>query len=60
MIDGYMVQVEDVDAHHARAAAAGASVLRAPEDVQGIGIRLWSAEDAEGHRWMFTQPLAEK
>jgi uncharacterized glyoxalase superfamily protein PhnB len=60
VIDGHMVQVEDVDAHHARAVAAGASVLRAPEDVRDVGIRLWSGEDAEGHRWMFTQALGEK
>jgi uncharacterized glyoxalase superfamily protein PhnB len=57
VIDGHMVQVDDVDAHHARAAAAGATVLRAPEDVKEVGIRLWSGEDVEGHRWMFTQPL---
>jgi PhnB protein len=60
VIDGYMVQVDDVDAHHARAVAVGAVVLRAPEDVEGAGIRLWSGEDVEGHRWMFTQPLARK
>jgi uncharacterized glyoxalase superfamily protein PhnB len=57
VIDGHMIQVEDVDAHHVRAAAAGATVLRAPEDVKEAGIRLWSGEDVEGHRWMFTQPL---
>jgi uncharacterized glyoxalase superfamily protein PhnB len=59
VIDGHMVQVDDVDAHHAHAAAAGATVLRAPEDVAEAGIRLWSGEDVEGHRWMFTQPLAQ-
>jgi uncharacterized glyoxalase superfamily protein PhnB len=58
VIDGLMVEVDDVDAHHARAAAAGATVLRAPEDVEQAGVRLWSGEDVEGHRWMFTQPLA--
>ena len=58
VIDGLMVQVDDVDAHHAHAAAAGAAVLRPPEDVEPAGIRLWSGEDVEGHRWMFVQPLA--
>ena len=58
VVDGLMVQVEDVDAHHERAGAAGAEVLRGPEDVEDIGIRLYTAEDAEGHRWMFVQPLA--
>jgi uncharacterized glyoxalase superfamily protein PhnB len=57
VVDGLMVEVEDVDTHHARAAAAGATVLRGPENVEPAGIRLWSAEDLEGHRWMFTQPL---
>jgi uncharacterized glyoxalase superfamily protein PhnB len=58
VIDGLMVRVPDVDAHHARAAQAGATVLRTPEDVPDAGIRLWSGEDVEGHRWMFVQPLA--
>jgi uncharacterized glyoxalase superfamily protein PhnB len=57
VIDGLMVQVADVDAHHERARAAGAEVLRGPEDVPDIGIRLYTAEDVEGHRWMFVQPL---
>jgi uncharacterized glyoxalase superfamily protein PhnB len=57
VIDGLMVEVGDVDAHHAHAAAAGATVLRAPEDVREVGIRLWTGEDLEGHRWMFVQPL---
>ncbi len=58
VIDGLMVEVDDVDTHHARAAAAGATVLRAPEDVEAAGIRLWSGEDLEGHRWMFVHPLS--
>ncbi|MBD0329146.1 MAG: VOC family protein [Thermoleophilia bacterium] len=57
VIDGLMVQVEDLDAHHERARAAGADVLRGPEDAEAIGIRLYTAEDPEGHRWMFVQPL---
>ncbi len=57
MIDGLMVQVDDIDAHHERASAAGAEVLRGPEDVPDIGVRLYTAEDVEGHRWMFTQSL---
>jgi uncharacterized glyoxalase superfamily protein PhnB len=60
VVDGYMIQVDDVDAHHKRAAEAGATVLRAPENVADAGIRLWSGEDVEGHRWMFTAPLERK
>jgi uncharacterized glyoxalase superfamily protein PhnB len=54
VIDGNFVEVDDVDAHHARAKAAGAKVLRGPEE-PGIGFRIYTAEDPEGHRWMFGQ-----
>jgi uncharacterized glyoxalase superfamily protein PhnB len=54
VIDGHFVEVTDVDAHHARAVAAGATILRAPAD-PGHGHRVYSAEDLEGHRWMFGQ-----
>lgn len=56
VIDGYFVEVEDVDAHHGRAVAAGATILR-QLDEPGIGYRIYSAEDPEGHRWMFGQRL---
>ena len=56
VIDGLFVQVDDVDAHHARARDAGAMILREPEE-PGIGQRIYSAEDLEGHRWMFGQPV---
>jgi uncharacterized glyoxalase superfamily protein PhnB len=57
VIDGLFVQVDDVDAHHAQAVAAGATVIRPLEDSEGTGTRLYTAEDLEGHRWMFGQPL---
>jgi len=47
------VDVEDLDAHHERAKAAGATIIREPEDLP-FG-RLYSAADPEGHRWMFMQ-----
>jgi uncharacterized glyoxalase superfamily protein PhnB len=52
VIDGQFVIVDDVDAHYARAREAGATILREPEDP---GFRIYSAEDPEGHRWMFGQ-----
>jgi uncharacterized glyoxalase superfamily protein PhnB len=58
VIDGVFVEVDGVDAHHAQAVAAGATVIRAPEDSEGAGMRLYTAEDPEGHRWMFGQRLA--
>jgi uncharacterized glyoxalase superfamily protein PhnB len=56
VIDGVHVSVEDVDGHCERARAAGATILREPEDLP-VG-RLYSAADLEGHRWMFMQPSA--
>ena len=57
VIDGVFVEVDDVDEHHAQAVAAGATVIRPLEDSEGAGLRLYSAEDLEGHRWMFGQEL---
>jgi uncharacterized glyoxalase superfamily protein PhnB len=56
VIDGHFVRVDDVDAHFERARDAGATILREPEE-PGIGQRIYSAEDPEGHRWMFGQPV---
>ena len=44
--------VDDVDAHHARAAAAGARVVMPPED-QDYGGRLYACRDPEGNLWNF-------
>ncbi len=49
--DGMHVEVDDLDAHYARAKAAGARILSEPEDA-GFE-RHYRAEDPEGHRWMF-------
>lgn len=44
--------VPDADAHHARAAAAGARVVLAPRDTPH-GSREYAALDPEGHLWCF-------
>ena len=54
VVDGVLVHITDFDAHHERAQAAGAEILRGPED-QPFG-RLYTAADVEGHRWMFVEP----
>lgn len=54
VIDGHFVEVGDVSAHFERARSAGATILRELEE-PGIGFRIYSAEDPEGHRWMFGQ-----
>lgn len=56
VVDGVLVQVEDLDEHLERARSAGAEILRGPDD-QPFG-RLYTAADVEGHRWMFVQPPA--
>jgi uncharacterized glyoxalase superfamily protein PhnB len=56
VIDGLFVEVHDVDAHLARAAESGATIVRGLDE-PGIGYRLYTAEDLEGHRWMFGQRL---
>jgi uncharacterized glyoxalase superfamily protein PhnB len=48
-----LVLVDDLDTHHAKAVAAGANVIRPPEE--GPDGRLYTVEDLEGHRWMFNQ-----
>jgi uncharacterized glyoxalase superfamily protein PhnB len=53
-----MVRVADVDAHHARAIAAGAHAISAPTDYP-YGERQYSALDPEGHRWSFSQSIAD-
>src|SRR5687767_12801045 len=46
------VVVADVDAHCARARAAGAEILRGPEDTP-YGSREYAARDVEGNLWSF-------
>ena len=53
IVDGVLVHVDDVDAHHERARAAGAVILSPPED--GEHGKRYRAEDVEGHRWMFIE-----
>ena len=57
VVDGVHVSVDDIDAHYARAQAAGATILSELEDNTGIGQRQYRAEDLEGHRWMFATSL---
>ena len=49
---GIYVCVADVDAHHDRAAAAGATIVTPLTD-QSYGSRDYAARDPEGHLWGF-------
>jgi uncharacterized glyoxalase superfamily protein PhnB/uncharacterized protein YndB with AHSA1/START domain len=46
------IYVDDLDAHFARARAAGAAIV---EPIRQHGYRAYQAEDLEGHRWTFAQ-----
>jgi uncharacterized glyoxalase superfamily protein PhnB len=48
------VVVADPDAHHAKAAEAGAEILTAPHDNEGYPGRGYDALDPEGHVWSFS------
>ena len=53
-----LVRVADVDAHYRRAAAAGARIVAPPAD-HPYGERQYTAEDLAGHRWTFSQTVAD-
>ena len=51
---GVFIYLDDVDAHHARARDAGATIDMPPEDLP-YG-RSYTAIDLDGHPWFFTTP----
>ncbi|WP_426506918.1 VOC family protein [Dactylosporangium sp. McL0621] len=53
-----MVRVDDANEHCARARAAGARIVMEPTDFE-YGERQYQAEDLAGHRWTFSQTLAD-
>jgi MerR family transcriptional regulator, thiopeptide resistance regulator len=50
------VMVDDVDRHHERAVAAGATVVYPPRNM-AYGVREYAARDLEGGLWSFMSPL---
>jgi uncharacterized glyoxalase superfamily protein PhnB len=56
--DSVMVRVENVDSHHQRAIQHGARVLESPADYP-FGERQYTVEDFAGHRWTFSQSIAD-
>jgi uncharacterized glyoxalase superfamily protein PhnB len=53
-----LVRVTDAREHCERARAEGAKILEEPTD-HAYGERQYSAEDPWGHRWTFSQTLAD-
>jgi uncharacterized glyoxalase superfamily protein PhnB len=53
-----MVRVPDARAHFERSRDAGARILMEPTDFE-YGERQYAAEDPFGHRWTFSETLAD-
>ncbi len=53
-----LMRVEDAKSHFERAKAAGARILREPED-HPFGERQYTCEDPGGHVWTFSQSIAD-
>jgi uncharacterized glyoxalase superfamily protein PhnB len=51
------IMVDDVDAHHDRAQAAGAVIVEELNDLP-FGHRRYTCEDPEGHQWCFATAIA--
>ncbi|TWB25766.1 VOC family protein [Nitrospirillum bahiense] len=47
------IVVDDLDAHHDRARAAGAEIVTPPHDNEGYPGRGYHARDPEGNSWSF-------
>jgi uncharacterized glyoxalase superfamily protein PhnB len=55
---GVFIYLDDVDAHYARAASAGAKIEKPPADLP-YG-RSYTARDLDDHPWFFTTPPQAK
>jgi uncharacterized glyoxalase superfamily protein PhnB len=53
-----MVRVADVDQHYMHVKQSGAHILR-PHETYPFGERQYTVEDLGGHRWTFTQSVAD-
>jgi len=53
-----MVRVEDLDAHRARSIRHGAHIVMEPTAFD-FGERQYVVEDLAGHRWTFSETLAD-
>lgn len=52
------VHVDDVDKHCAHARECGARIVKSPADMP-FGERQYTVEDIGGHRWTFSQSIAD-
>lgn len=52
------VHIDNVDQHCARAKAAGAVILKEPQDMP-FGVRQYTARDIGGHWWTFSENIRD-
>jgi uncharacterized glyoxalase superfamily protein PhnB len=52
------VHIDNADQHCARAKAAGAAILKEPQDMP-FGVRQYTAKDIGGHWWTFSQNIRD-
>ena len=52
------VLVDDVDRHHGRARAAGATIVEEPNDLP-FGHRRYTCDDPQGHQFAFASVITE-
>ncbi len=53
-----LVRVDDINSHYEQAKQAGARIVSPPADYP-YGERQYTAEDLGGHRWTFSQTIAD-
>jgi uncharacterized glyoxalase superfamily protein PhnB len=53
-----MVRVDDVDSHYERTKQSGTRIVSPPADYP-YGERQYSVDDLAGHRWTFSQTIAD-
>jgi len=53
-----IVRVEDVNRHFEQAKRFGARIVQTPSDMP-FGERVYTAKDLAGHRWTFSQSIAD-
>jgi uncharacterized glyoxalase superfamily protein PhnB len=57
-VSSIMVHVEDIDSHYERVKEAGTHIISPPTDYP-FGERQYTVEDIGGHRWTFSQTIAD-
>ena len=53
-----LMHIDDVDSHYERVKGSGARIINPPTDYP-FGERQYTVEDLGGHRWTFSQTIAD-